>query len=260
MNPKLHLLTFSSQGYANPKRFLDQAKQSDFFDSITLFSDEDVEPLMKNHKLHFWVWRKRGFGFWIWKPFVIQKRLNQIPDGDFLVYADQGFHIQSRGKGLLDKYIETLVASGSWIGVFSAGENYRPESFVKRGSVMSYNPEFYQSGFGEYVYGGLLIIRNSDMARRAIADWRMLCESFPILDPIPIRLFQHPAFIGQDGDNGYLPVVLSKYGGYVKFDANDVNVFNSEGFQLHHVLPESDHESINWDSLSDKPFTVRRER
>lgn len=253
-------MTFSSKGYANPKRFLDQAEESGFFDSITLSSDKDVDPLMKRHKLHFWIWRKRGFGFWIWKPFVIQKRLNQIPDGDFLVYADQGFHIQSSGKDILNEYIETLISSKSWIGVFSAGENYRPESFVKKESVMFYNPGFYQSGFGEYVYGGLLIIQNSDKARRAIDDWRMLCERFPILDPIPIKLFQHPAFIGQDGDNGYLPIVLSKIGGYVKFSADDVNIFNSEGFQLHHVLPEGDHHSINWDSLRDKPFTVRRER
>ena len=36
---------------------------------------------------------QRGAGYWIWKPFLISERLNEIRDGEFLVYADAGCEV-----------------------------------------------------------------------------------------------------------------------------------------------------------------------
>lgn len=260
MNHKLHLLTFSSTGYARPDRFLAQAKESAFFESISVFSNEEIRPLVWAKPLHFLLWRKKGFGFWLWKPRVILKKLVQIPEGEFLVYLDQGFHIQASGSATLEKYLSKIQSSDSWAGVFSAGEQYRPEFFVRKQMVEKHHPTFYESYFGAYVYAGILIIRNTQRARDAIGDWQKMCETTPLWAPIPFRLLQRREFIGQDGDNGYLPVVLDKWGGYVKFDAQEVNLFNSEGFQLHHVLPQEDHEQLDWTDMSDKPFLLKRDR
>jgi hypothetical protein len=72
--------------------------------------------------------------------------------------------------------------------------------------------------------------------------------------------FWRKEFIGQDGDNGYLPVVLDKWGGYFKFPATETNIINHEGFQLHHVLPSADTESFDWSAMSEKPFLLKRDR
>lgn len=196
----------------------------------------------------------------MWKPRLILKRLREIPEGDFLVYLDQGVHIQSAGSLVLQSYLKEMTLSGKYIGVFSAGENYSPEHFVRRQAVENYNPDFYDGAFGAYVYAGILIIRNNQAARDLVQDWRQICEGTPLMAPVPIRLWQRKEFIGQDGDNGYLPVVLDKHGGYLKFAPEEVNLFNSEGFQLHHVLPRADWQELDWSKLSDRPFLIKRDR
>jgi hypothetical protein len=260
LKEKLHLLTFSSKGYSNPERFLNQATQSGFFETVSVFSNDDIAQLVRAKHLHFLIWKKRGFGFWIWKPRVILKKLGTIPESEYLVYLDQGFHINASGALVLDGYIAELQKSNSWIGVFSAGEHYGPELYVRKQAVEKHNPSFYQNDFGEYVYAGILIIKNTAQARAAIGEWQQMCETAPIWAPIPLRIFQRKEFIGQDGDNGYLPVVLDKWGGYKKFHSKEVSLINSEGFQLHHVLPATDYEHLDWSSMNNKPFVLKRDR
>ena len=257
---KPHLLTFSSTGYTLPERFIRQAHQSEFFGSVSLYSNKQIEHLLKTRPLFFKVWKKRGFGFWIWKPRIILQRLMEIPKNDYLIYLDQGFHIQGSGVHRLEKYLNDLEIHRSWIGVFSAGENYRPEFFVRKQVVNSYNPGFYTSNFGEYVYAGILIIKNVDRAKEAIREWQKMCEETPFLAPLPIRLGQRREFIGQDGDNGYLPVVLDKWGGFHKFPPDEINLLNHEGFQLQHVIPSDDHRNIDWSQMKDRPFLLKRDR
>jgi hypothetical protein len=188
------------------------------------------------------------------------QKLSEIPENDYLIYLDQGFHIQNSGLDKLNFYLNTVESSGSWVGVFSAGENYRPEFFVRQQSVKSHNADFYSRDFGDYVYAGILIIRNEERAKNALREWQEMCEETPLWAPIPIRFGQRQEFIGQDGDNGYLPVILDKWGGYYKFPSDEINLFNHEGFQLHHVLPSEDHKNLDWSHLGDRPFLLKRDR
>jgi len=44
----------------------------------------------------------RGFGFWRWKPFIIRDCLNQLSDGDIVVYVDSGNTIISSLQPVVD--------------------------------------------------------------------------------------------------------------------------------------------------------------
>lgn len=255
----VHLLTFSSKGYSSPERFLQQARDSGFFETMEVYSDQEISELIRSKALHFILWRKKGFGFWLWKPRIILDRLAKIPEGDFLVYLDQGFHIQKSGAKTLSRYLNEIEGSGSWVGVFSTGGAYRPELFVRQQAVVKRHPEFYKGEFGEYVYAGILLIKNTPDARKCLREWQEMCEETPLLAPLNMGLTKAPGFIGQDGDNGYLPVVLDKHGGYLKFSEGEVNLNNHEGLQMHHVLPKLDWPSLDWSSMRDKPFLLKRD-
>jgi hypothetical protein len=57
--------------------------------SVELYSPADLdEDFIKIH--HKILCEKRGGGYWLWKPYVILKKLKQIDRGDFLVYSDSG--------------------------------------------------------------------------------------------------------------------------------------------------------------------------
>lgn len=82
-------------------------------DIVFEFSDNDIDDQFKttNSKILSY---KRGAGLWLWKPYVIDKALSEISDGDFLIYSDAGSLYINKIQYLVD----VLEASNQDIMVF----------------------------------------------------------------------------------------------------------------------------------------------
>ena len=88
---RIHLVT-----YATPRFRLRQiilgtsAWLNHVADTVTswppeMLRDAGFEDRCKEIKLS-----ERGSGFWAWKPFIIEAKLREVPDGDFVLYCDVG--------------------------------------------------------------------------------------------------------------------------------------------------------------------------
>jgi hypothetical protein len=99
---KAHLLTF---GAGHPdyiqvlKRIEDEAKVSNLFSTISVNNRETIEELypdfIRDHGA-FIDENKKGYGLWLWKPYLISKLLERLPADEMLVYVDAGCTINSR--------------------------------------------------------------------------------------------------------------------------------------------------------------------
>ncbi|MFA3791367.1 hypothetical protein AB6T38_09640 [Aliiglaciecola sp. SL4] len=78
------------------KKFLNKQRQNSLsakwfggFDKVIEYSPTDIEKefLDSNKKIFE---QGRGFGYWLWKPYFIQKALEQVNDGDYIFYCDSG--------------------------------------------------------------------------------------------------------------------------------------------------------------------------
>ena len=86
----IHFLTFGagSQDYLEAvERICNQARQLGAFSSITGLTDKDLKADTEFWFKHgaFIKRNPRGFGYWIWKPYIIWKTLKSLPDGDILL-------------------------------------------------------------------------------------------------------------------------------------------------------------------------------
>ena len=57
-----------------------------------------------------------GFGNYLWKPFIIHKQLNAIPEGDTLLYLDAGCHLNFKTEIAIRRfreYVEMASSQGS---------------------------------------------------------------------------------------------------------------------------------------------------
>ncbi len=78
------------------------------FNKIYSFTEQDLindSDFWNKHK-DFILKNKRGYGYWVWKPYLISKILKEINDNDILLYLDAGCELNVNGK---DYFINTLI-------------------------------------------------------------------------------------------------------------------------------------------------------
>lgn len=95
-----------------------ECEEMGIFDSVDFYTEKDIDKeYMEKYGDHFSPKYKRGYGYFSWKPYIIKKKLEEIKDGDTIVYADCGCILQARNRNGLKKWIE--LSSNSESGILS---------------------------------------------------------------------------------------------------------------------------------------------
>ena len=104
--------------------------------SLNIFNK--IYGITENYLLNGEYWEKhgkftlnnhRGFGYWLWKPYIINKLFEKLKDGDILIYADSGCVLHKK-----DISVEKV------------------NSFFKNTNTLSINTK-YNNLFGDPYYG-----------------------------------------------------------------------------------------------------------
>lgn len=104
----IHLISFGCNKYKNSiKRLYNEANDSKWFNSITIYTPEDIDIQFKNKHKDIFNY-ERGYGYWIWKNYFIRKKINEINDNDILLYLDCGCSINKNAKKRFFEYINLI--------------------------------------------------------------------------------------------------------------------------------------------------------
>lgn len=84
---KKYFISYGDHNYqASLERIRKEAETLHLFDNIILYSDKSLPEPFRSYTCQY----KRGGGYWMWKPYIIYYTLQQMEEGDILVYADAG--------------------------------------------------------------------------------------------------------------------------------------------------------------------------
>lgn len=107
------------------KRIIKQAENTKLFDKCIFYTDE----VLKNEHSDFWnkhkdfiLNNKKGFGLYIWKPYIIKKTMDTLLDGDVVLYLDAGCEIRGEKQKNMPELFE-LVKKHKIIGSLTSPEN-----------------------------------------------------------------------------------------------------------------------------------------
>ena len=120
-----NLLIFSSSNYNrnNPKLFDNTYKK--YFNSIIIYNENDLDNyilnIIKNIINNYGIC---GFGFWIWKPYLILKELSKMKNNDILFYIDSHFFINQ--EDIIEDIIKDLKKTNK--PIFS-GNNCKSDDY-----------------------------------------------------------------------------------------------------------------------------------
>lgn len=211
----IHFLTFGagSQDYLEAvERICNQAKNLGAFSSITGLTDKDLKADTEFWFKHgaFIKRNPRGFGYWIWKPYIIWKTLKSLADGDILLYLDSGCELDISKADELDQYIEHVKTKGMWGTRGSPRDFSNDVSYCKRDTSIKYNLDL-TTLQKEHIQGSIHILLRNNLILEFLEEWYEDCEVYHSLNDEPSVEPNFPEFIDHRHDQSIYNLLLKRY-------------------------------------------------
>ena len=116
---KIYLCAFADKRLRlSAKRFTKQAKEMGVYSDIFVYNESHLDRKFMNifyDKIYTGGGISRGFGYWVWKPYIILKTLENLKDGEILQYTDIGCHLNPKGVKRLYEYVSLANKSDTGI-------------------------------------------------------------------------------------------------------------------------------------------------
>lgn len=199
-------MTFGSNKFHNSvKRICNEAEHLNFFDHIHGFTEMNLKDTDFWNEHGSFVKNNRGYGYWIWKPYLIQKELNKMNNNDILIYCDAGCKINVEGKDRLFEYVDMLNHNKDNYGILSFQLEFKERMYTKQKILdhFSVDSEYMQN------MATVILIKKNNHSTNIINSWYDSCKYDLINDDI---CNEHPSFIENRHDQSILSVLVNKYG------------------------------------------------
>ena len=133
-----HFISFGGPSpyyYRALNRICGEAKETKLFKTVKGYTDEDLKTDKDFWNKHgdFVSKNRKGYGYWLWKPYLIIKRLNELNDGELLFYTDAGSSFNLNYSSVFMKTrIAEVKKTKKIMGIFTCPErNYNKIDLVK---------------------------------------------------------------------------------------------------------------------------------
>jgi hypothetical protein len=144
----------------------------------------------------------KGYGLYIWKPYIINDMLNNVNDGDIVVYSDAGVEFINNVSHVIDRMDQDIFLFGN---MFEHIDWCKMECLEMMGMNA---PRVYE---GKQVQASVIFIRVSPFSRRFIKEWLLWCQMPGCIDNELDPSIQIPTFKEHRWDQAILTNLAIKH-------------------------------------------------
>lgn len=206
---KIYLISYGDALYASQKEFLKEtALASSFFDEVAIFSPEDIDPAFRKYFQKV-LSQQRGGGYWIWKPYLIQRVLESLNDDDILIYCDAGCMINSNGGKRFKEYIELLIRSET--GCISFELPHKEIEFTKQEVFDHFSPSD-EVIHSNQLMATVIMLKKCQHTIHLVNEWYATLYANPLLfTDDKDNVAQHKEFIDHRHDQSIFSILQKTY-------------------------------------------------
>jgi len=190
------IITFASNDFYDSAEYL---RLSYFMkndcDEFIIFTEKMIEDFIDEHKNYFI--NSKGFGWWVWKPYIIYKTLLEMNDNDILCYIDSGI-IVNNDLSMLFNYLNDYDDI-----FFYVGEKKKNKEYTKSKTFQLMNCEEDKYYTMYQVMGGFHIHKKTENSMILIKEWLDYCLDLECINEDTKEMHRH--------DQSILTNVVCKY-------------------------------------------------
>jgi len=185
------------------------------------------EDFWTKHK-DFITKNQRGYGYWIWKPFVIQQVMKTMQNGEILFYCDADF-ILKKDKNFLEKLKKDVKNNK----IITSSTKEKELKWNKTDTInrlgVTINEEDIQ------VQAGTLLIYVCDETRNLIDEWYSICceKDYHYIDDSASIKPNYVSFKEHRHDQSIFSLLLKKHN--IPYDTSIMTVLMSHKIPIQNV-------------------------
>jgi hypothetical protein len=165
--PTVKLITFGGGGdhYREAaERLISQSKDFTSIDIRRAYTDADL------HSDYYNLFNSlTGYGFYSWKPYLINAELSELELNDILVYIDAGCELNKRGIRRFEDYLSYTAKNDVLLFEMQHPNRFWTKNHPK---LLGY-PEHY---FRNQLAATVIILKNNEQTKKLIKSWLDLCS------------------------------------------------------------------------------------
>ena len=204
--------TFGGGGqnfYEAVDRISNELKTTNVFDRIVPVIDTDLknDKVFWNTHCEFIEKNKRGYGYWIWKPYLIMKTLEVMQNNDILFYIDSGCEIADYSQESIE-LLKKIIENCNTYNILYTQTSHDEKSYTKM-DVFAHlnliNEDIMNSIENQAT---VIIIKKTKLTVEFIKEWYNSSCNYNLINDEPSILQNHPTFIENRHDQSIFSLLL----------------------------------------------------
>jgi hypothetical protein len=221
----IHFLSFGNEMYKNSIiRIANEIKSTNMVNYIHTYNEFDLMEMPEFWEKHkkFILSNKRGYGYWLWKSFLTLKTLNEMNEGDILIYADAGCEILINNRNQFNNSISLLNNDNS--GFISFEMRCNLEKIWTKSDLFQHLNCFDLKDTAQ-LHATYFIIKKCENSMNIVEKWYEISSIYSLLDDTPSNVANDISFIEHRHDQSILSLLRKLYNTTI-IKENDFHNFN----------------------------------
>jgi len=201
----IKIITFATKNFLNSRQFLISLFNEMNFDEVICYCEDDLDSEFREKYKNILSF-KRGYGYWIWKPYLILKTLLESKENDIILYMDS----TDVPSPLFFNFVINHFKKND---LFLVESNNLHCQYTKRDCfiLMGCDDEKYHNQY--QLEAGIVGFRNTKFNIKLIEEWIRYCSDINIITDLPNNsgLPNYKGFIDHRHDQSILTNLKIKY-------------------------------------------------
>ncbi len=214
---RIHLISFATPRFRMRQILLGlSARVNRIADTVTAFSPESLRKAGFQERMKGISLAERGSGFWAWKPFLIDRKLAEVPEGDIVFYCDVGrlypFKLLHQP---VTPFVHWMTANRQQmmpgVRIPWSGPNGQ---WIKREALVDLGMDRPEVHLASPVQASFSLWKVGPESRSFVSEWLDLCSRRELVSDDPSRagLVELPEFRGHRHDQALLSLLCMRHG------------------------------------------------
>lgn len=223
----IKIITFANDSHKICRDTLVDELKKIGYNNVITYDENDISNQfkIKNSKLFSY---KRGFGYWVWKPYFIKKTLEELNDDEILVYIDSTDLPKSKFFDLLSNHFKT-----NDILLFNNIRHEKHDTWTKKDCFVLMDCDHDKYHNRVQLEAGVIGMKKTDFNIKLVTEWLNYCTNLNIVTDLPniCNKPNHKHFIEHRHDQSILTNLSIKYDIQPIDSSNELIEYNFHGLQ-----------------------------